>query len=198
MRKTVLYRAGVAIGTCAWLVLVGSGFRTLWLHTYTPGPQASLTSSWPAGVPRDTTRPTLIMLVHPECACSQTSVGELARLLARTATLVDVRVMFLKVGGAEDPRHSLLWHQVMSVPGVRAELDDDGGFVGSFGALVSGHTMLFDRDGALLFAGGITPARAHAGDNDGARSILAALNTGRVPLASTPVFGCLLNTRVAS
>ena len=53
----------------------------------------------------------------------------------------------------------------------------------------SGHALLFDRDGRLLFRGGITPARGHEGDNFGASAIAARL-AGRPARAEAPVFGC--------
>ena len=55
--------------------------------------------------------------------------------------------------------------------------------------MTSGHALLFDRDGHLLFSGGITPARGHEGDNFGASAIAARL-AGRPAPAETPVFGC--------
>ena len=36
-----------------------------------------------------------------------------------------------------------------------------------FGAETSGQTLLYDRDGRLLFSGGTTGSRGHDGDNAG-------------------------------
>lgn len=192
-----MYRAGAALGICAWLVVIGAGYRALWLHAYTPGPEASAVSTWPADFPRDTTRPTLIMFVHPECGCSSASLGELARVMARADAPVDVRVIFAPVAGAY-LQSNALWAQANAMPGVVVRVDVDGAMVRGFGALVSGHALLFDRDGRLIFSGGITSARGHAGDNLGEDAIIEAINNGQAPLAATPVFGCLFSERVAS
>ena len=61
-----------------------------------------------------------------------------------------------------------------------------------FGVSTSGQTLLYDNAGALLFAGGITGARAHQGDNDGRRSIVALLNRETPARTATNVFGCSL------
>ena len=47
----------------------------------------------------------------------------------------------------------------------------------------SGQTFLYDARGTLLFSGGITGARAHAGDNAGRQSLVALLN--REPAATS-------------
>lgn len=198
MNKAFIYRAGIAVGICVWLGLVGTGFRTLWLYAYTPGPAADIVRQWPDELPRDTTRPTLVMLVHPGCTCSEASVGELARIMARSTGPVDVRVIFRPVADGPDLRQSRLWRQVAELPNVTVEIDPTGEIVSRLGALVSGQALLFDRDGRLLFSGGITAARGHSGDNDGEDAIIAALNRGSAPLAATPVFGCLLQERAAS
>ena len=56
--------------------------------------------------------------------------------------------------------------------------DDDGAEARRFGAETSGQTLLYDEHGALLFSGGITGARGHAGDNAGRASLVALLNRG--------------------
>ncbi len=138
------------------------------------------------------------MLIHAECGCSNASLDELSRIMARSGVPLDVRIFFTPVDGAPDPLGGRLWHRASSLPGVALEVDASGEIVRQFGALVSGQTLLFDRDGVLLFSGGITASRGHAGDNDGATAILTALKSGRAPLQTTPVFGCLLRSQVVS
>jgi hypothetical protein len=52
--------------------------------------------------------------------------------------------------------------------------------------------MVYDAGGALLFSGGITGSRGHAGDNAGRSSIVALLNRLPGTHTSTNVFGCSL------
>jgi hypothetical protein len=58
--------------------------------------------------------------------------------------------------------------------------------------VTSGQTFLYDARGTLLFSGGITGARGHAGDNAGRASIVALLNRAGAATTSTNVFGCSL------
>jgi hypothetical protein len=72
-----------------------------------------------------------------------------------------------------------LWRSAAAIPGV-SETVDDGREARLFGAATSGQTMVYDRNGRLLFSGGITAARGHLGDNPGASAITALLE-GPVP-----------------
>lgn len=198
MIKGSIHPAAIAVAVGVWLTLIGTGFWSTWLYAYTPGPEAAVTHRWPADVPRDGSRPTLVMLLHAECACSDASLGELSRIMARTGTALDVRLIFTPLADDRSPFNGRLWAHAASLPGVALSVDAGGELVRKFGGLVSGQTLLFDRDGALLFSGGITAARGHAGDNDGADAIVKALREGRAPVPSTPVFGCLLHERVSS
>jgi hypothetical protein len=50
--------------------------------------------------------------------------------------------------------------------------------------------LLYDSHGDLLFAGGITSARGHSGDNSGREAIIQILNNQTEEHQGTPVFGC--------
>ncbi|HWI17655.1 MAG TPA: hypothetical protein VNT81_07910 [Vicinamibacterales bacterium] len=197
MRRPFSLSPAIAVALAIWLVAIGVGFAQLWRHAYTPGPPAEGAPAWPADLPRDASRPTLVMVVHPECGCSEASISELARLMARARMPFNTVILFQAIGGS-DATAGRLWSSASALPGVTAIVDHDGSRSRAFGARVSGQAFLFDRGGALLFSGGLTAARAHAGDNDGVTAVLAALHTGSAPLATTPVFGCLLNDRSAS
>lgn len=181
-----------------WIVAIGYGFSTLWRFSYTPGPAAEAAGIWPSTLPRDASQPTLVVVLHPECACSQATLGELARIVTHAAVPLRVLVLF---GDESDDRtleRGALWRSAKAIPGITAIVDRDGEQARRLGANVSGQTFLFDRDGHLIFSGGITAARGHAGDNDGAAAVLEALTNGHAPLSMTPVFGCLLRGSTAS
>jgi hypothetical protein len=188
----------VVAGVLLWLAAVGLGFAWLWQHTYTPGPAAKASSGWPSLLARNETKPTLVVVLHPQCACATASVGELARIVARAAAPFEAMVLFSAEGDTTGIVDGALWRSATSIPGVTAILDRDAIEARHFGAYVSGQTFLFDRFGHLIFSGGITAGRGHAGDNDGEAAVLAALATGVAPLATTPVFGCLLHGSVSS
>jgi len=53
-------------------------------------------------------------------------------------------------------------------------------------------TVVYDPSGRLLFRGGITSARGHAGDNAGRSAIVAAVEANDPARMATPTFGCEL------
>jgi hypothetical protein len=179
-----------------WGTVVGVGFAKLWRYTYTPGIAAAASSSWPPGasVQRAADRPTLVLIVSPGCPCSQATVRELARVVARTPARAAIRMIFdvTSSDGGMPPQESRLWKMANDIPGVVTVVDRDGSETAAFGAYVSGQAFLYDADGRLRFRGGITAARGHGGDNDGADSLVALLTGGVAPLDHTPVFGCAL------
>ena len=59
----------------------------------------------------------------------------------------------------------------------------------------SGQTILYGADGTLLFSGGITGSRGHAGDNDGRAGLVALLTRAGRGQTRTKVFGCPLVSR---
>jgi hypothetical protein len=52
--------------------------------------------------------------------------------------------------------------------------------------------VLYDSAGNLLFRGGITSARGHAGDNAGRAAVVSLLTSDEAEGRDTPVFGCPL------
>jgi hypothetical protein len=182
----------------AWTVAIAFGLRTLLAYESTPGTIGAVPGQWPSRsqIERLTNRPTLVMVVHPRCPCTRASVAELAQLMARIQGKVEAYVLFLKPrqSGAEW-EDTELRRSVAAIPNVTVLSDVDGGEARRFGAETSGHTLLFDRDGRLLFSGGITEFRGHVGDNAGVRAIESLVN-GRAPArAATSVFGCALANR---
>lgn len=76
-------------------------------------------------------------------------------------------------------------------------LDKTASEAKAFGAVSSGETYLFDRDGKLCFQGGITAARGHEGDNSGRESIEKILSGRQSARLNYPVYGCLLESKAA-
>jgi len=85
-----------------------------------------------------------------------------------------------------------LWESVANMPGVKLSVDNDGIEARRFGSSTSGHVMLYNTQGQLVFSGGITAARGHSGENDGRSAIVALLTQGQAATDETPVFGCQL------
>jgi hypothetical protein len=161
----------------------------------TPGHAAVTPEIWPseALIPLAQDRATLVMFAHPKCPCTRASVEELNRLLARSSGQITTHVFFLRPKeAAEDWTQTDLWRTAAAIPGVTVHEDLDGAQGHRFGAETSGYVALYDAKGELLFKGGITAGRGHAGDNVGASAIVSLSGGGSAALRQTPVYGCSL------
>jgi hypothetical protein len=193
--KTIL---GTALFAALWIAALSFGLKALANYEGAPGQVGSVPSSWPADakIERAPTGETLVMLAHPHCPCTRASVGELAQIMAHVQGKVRAYVLFLKPGSSEaDWENTDLRRSAAQIPGVTVLSDIDGAEARRFGAETSGHTLLFDSAGRLLFSGGITESRGHAGGNAGENAIVSLVETRRSERAKTFVFGCSLVDR---
>ncbi len=182
----------IAAAGFLWLTAVTGGLAWMTCYEYAPGVVGVIPSAFPstAGVVRVPRQFSLVMLVHPRCPCSRASIGELEKIMARCQGRVHAQVLCYKPdGAADDWAQTDLWRSAAAIPGVCVVADEAGREAARFGGEVSGQTALFDDTGRLLFHGGITSGRGHAGDNAGSDAVLALVN-GATQRASTHVFGC--------
>jgi hypothetical protein len=169
----------------------------MWDYEYSPGDPATAPDRWPAAsqLERSPDRATLVMMARPHCPCTRASVHELARLMARVQGRLTAHVLLVRPADEPDgEERSDLWRAAAGIPGVDVVRDDDGAETGRFGALTSGQVVLYDASGRLLFAGGITPARGHEGDNAGRDAVVALVTGADDAPRATPVYGCALTT----
>jgi hypothetical protein len=178
-----------------WLALIGPGLWILWSYQNTPGAPATAPRQWPA---QSRIKPiggqaTLVMLIHPQCPCTRATLDELDRLMARTHNHLSCYLVFMKPEGfSDDWVKTDLWRHALNIPGVSALFDQGGGEAKLFGAATSGQALLYGADGNLLFSGGLTASRGHAGDNAGEDAIESLVNNGSANSDNSPVFGCPL------
>jgi hypothetical protein len=181
-----------------WVATAVFGGHALLKYENAPGKVGQLPSSWPANstLQLEKDQPTLVMIAHPHCPCTRASMGELAQVMARAQGKVRAYVLFYipKVAG-HDWENTDLRRSAAQIPGVTVLSDFDGAEAQRFGAETSGHTFLFDSNGRLLFNGGITASRGHAGDNAGESSLLSLIDNHAGKLTQTLVFGCSLKNR---
>jgi hypothetical protein len=184
-----------------WVAALGYGMQVLWKYETTPGPSAAVASDWPSGsvVPRQLDKPTLLMVAHPHCPCTRASIAELAQIMAHAPEGVTATVLFVKPSGAgPDWDDTDLRRTAASIPGVSVMTDAAGAEAARLGAETSGHTLVFDRNGTLVFSGGITGTRGHAGANAGENAVLSALRQQTPERRRTSVFGCSLARRIST
>lgn len=178
-----------------WAGVVAFGLKRIWRYENTPGAASKSPSQWPSnsGIAQAPNGATLVFSAHPKCPCTRASLGELAEIMARTEGRLHAYVLFLKPEGVADGWEKTdLWESAAKIPGVTVLTDIEGREAHRFGVATSGQAILYDADGHLLFTGGITGARGHAGDNPGRSNIIALVNGTPVTAAETSVFGCPL------
>jgi hypothetical protein len=164
-------------------------------YEFAAGADAGAPKLWPAAsaIPRKTGQPTLVVLAHPRCPCTKATIQELAEIVARNGSEAQMIVAFFTPPDAHGEwTDTASWHSAAAIPGVEIFKDQSGREAQMFNATTSGRTLLYDRDGQLIFDGGITGSRGHAGDNAGRDSIVSLLS-GKIPASkTTPTYGCTI------
>jgi hypothetical protein len=188
----------LALGALLWLTGIGGGYKAMWDFQRKAGEGATAPVAWPADskLTRSAIGPTLVIFAHPRCPCTRASITELREMLgSRAGRIAKTYVLVLKPREFPDGWEKTdMWRNAASIPGVNVISDVDGVEAARLGARTSGQTLLYDRDGKLLFSGGITKLRGEAGDNMGVRRV-AALIDGETPdRATSEVFGCAIQT----
>jgi hypothetical protein len=176
-----------------WLAAVTWGSLALVRYESAAGPDRVAPTEWPGGskIARSGDAPTLVIFVHPECPCTRASLAELERILVRSSGRVRAFVVVVEETGFATEA-TPIWRAASAVQGVNVLLDPKGMEARIFQAMTSGRTLLYSAAGRLLFAGGITAARGHAGDNEGSAAVSDLLRGGKPERLTTPVFGCPL------
>lgn len=188
------HRSGL-IAAAIWLLVVAGGMGALLKYSAEPGPGGEVPKQWPQAshIVRDTTKPNLILFAHPRCPCTEATIGELEILMNDRPGKLSAQVWFIKPKGvATDWDETSLVRKASAIPGVTVHLDEEMAESLRFGAGTSGLTLLYAPDGHLLFHGGITLSRGHAGDNPGRTAIMAEVDEKASGEVHTPVFGCPL------
>lgn len=172
-----------------WVALGACGLLLLARYNAAPGREAPAPAQWPEGSDlvhaRD--RPALVVFAHPECPCTRATLAVLSEIASEDGERCDIQVVISE--DVPDPATSENADRARTIPGVRVVVDRGHAEARRFGALTSGFTVLYDRDGRLRFAGGITDARGHPGPSIG-RTQIAAVLRGRPASDAAPTFGC--------
>lgn len=184
-----------------WLIGIVIGLRSITAYHARPGRSEPLTAvtlpaeRWPADTQRLVT-----MFVHPRCPCTRASLAEFAKIAAGAPRQTRFEIMLVRpAGAAADWEQSDLVQTAAAIPDVAVHIDEEGRVAKQFGAATSGHVVVGDAGGKILFSGGITRSRGHEGESTGSRKLMAALHEKGTAIASNAVFGCpLLHGREAN
>jgi hypothetical protein len=192
LKKTIF-----SVCILAWGSTVAAGMWMLSAYEFTPGATKTAQVQWPSDskLARSTTRPTLLIFVHPQCPCSRASAAELSRTMARQAERVSVvAVVYTTAVADEHWLESATMDQLRSIPGITLIEDKNALEARRFNAITSGELLLYDRSGALRYHGGITASRSHEGANAAQDALEARIENPSLPLVSLPTFGCAIVT----
>jgi hypothetical protein len=171
------------------------GFLLLAQEEFTPEKDSLSVTPFPrnSAVRLVSNKLTLVLFAHPKCPCTRASLHALDGLLAETQNRVSVTVVFtIPDGVPSDWEQGYLWNLASRIPGLRVIRDQGGGEAHRFHAEGSGHVLLYDPSGKLLFSGGITSSRGHEDDNVGRSAIVSLILHGHSSVSQTAVFGCSL------
>jgi hypothetical protein len=197
MMRSRTVSALLVLAALVWGGTVVAAYRAIRRFETTPGEAAASRQMWPAAthVPRSAGRWSLVMLVHPHCSCSRASVEELAAIVERAPRDIDTTVVVYRPH--EMPagwERTEVYDAATRIHRAHVIVDDDGAEAAAFGGFTSGQTFLYDGEGRLRFAGGITSLRGHTGMNGGSAEVLR-IASRRAGSGGHPVFGCAIATK---
>ncbi len=178
---------------CAWVAAIGVSWYFLWRYDMTAGQIGAVPSAWPSdsSLRRHESLPTLLVFAHPRCACTRATLAELERLVGRVGTRMSATLVVIAPPGAErDWDNADLVPVLREIPWVNRVIDEGGREATRFGAMTSGHAVLYSPEGSLLFSGGLTSARGHEGASRGQEAIVNAVSRGGAADDREDVFGC--------
>lgn len=186
---------GILIAVVIWASGVLGGSFVMFSYASKPGEGAAAPTSWPmdSEIPRTPGEFTLLLFAHPNCPCTMASLEELMRALANTTSMPNCFVVFTIAPNMPSGWESSdLVSRARSFEQLSIMSDIDGVETRRFGAATSGHVLLYNRDGRLLYSGGITASRGHEGDSIGKQSVIEFLNNMHPAQDFMPVYGCPL------
>ena len=179
----------------AWLCCCAAATAWVTIYSHTPNDAGAAQPKLADGglIQLDQARPTVVMFVHPRCPCTQASVEGLARLQRKFQDRFALRVVFnVPRGMAPDWHQSTLWDSVGRLPDCERLVDMGGHITNQAGAETSGTVALYEPDGRLVFWGGVTASRGHAGDSPGSDALASYFKDKPFPV-QTDIFGCQMS-----
>ena len=204
LRSRILREFGIPnlLICLVWILGVVTGLVVISNYESRPGENPGQSNLWPstAAFTYSTEKPTVVMFVHPHCPCTRASLAEIARVHAVCRESVEFKFVMFDAG-TDEWRKSDLVETALSISENNHVWDFDGQEARRFKVKTSGHVLLYDAQGQLLFSGGVTSSRGHEGSNLGQTELIAKIksccaesrklaNVNGLEKVETPVFGC--------
>jgi len=184
-------RRGLVVLGAIWMMVTVFGLGVMWVKSTEAGKQGDVPLLLPDAAVRNNNQPRLLLFAHPKCPCTNATLEGLAWVKARAENLDTTIFFYLPDRFPEEWVHTDLWNAAQRIPGVTIVVDRGGKQARRFGAQTSGFTVLYIGS-RLVFKGGLTPARGHAGDSVGRDSIPSLITNPPNQVLETAVFGCPL------
>lgn len=188
----------VRIAGTAWGCGLGLGMLAMVRFELQAGKAGTPPSYLPSVVapPAERAAGTVIVFIHPECACSQATLTNLRDIASELPSARFV-VEFESEGKSA--------HAILSSSNYRlaadirsAEIEIDYGTKAKvFHAQTSGETFVYSPAGELLYSGGITASRGEPGSNVGLDAIVDCLRHRSPKVRHMPTFGCALTSETS-
>jgi hypothetical protein len=194
----VLHRRLIAVAAVVavvlWSAAVIAGIQRIWSYENTPGGQSSVPATWPGSslVSIDRERMTVMMFVHPLCSCTRASLIELREALDVMDRAPAVWIVLLSPRGIVKDWNEHTSAIAERIPEATIVTDLEGTAAHRFGASTSGHVVVYDHTGKLMFSGGITEGRGHVGNNAGRRDLISVVRGGD-QVHEHSIYGCGLD-----
>ena len=191
-----------------WLVMTVGTMAAFWSYEATPGEKAHVAASAPAtsSVILTPGRKSLLVFIHPKCACTKATLSELRTIWNGLTPEITPACTFILRQPAQTGnawRETDIERACREFIGTQIIDDYAGAEAQRFGVTTSGTCLLYDQEGQLLFAGGITASRGHIGPAASQEVLREQLaSSSGAPIVGNaqthsdddrcPVFGCPL------
>ena len=196
MKRRALITTSLVVAGLIWTGTVGAMYQAVRRFETTPGRGASGTTMWPvrSRIVPERNRWTLVMLIHPHCSCTRASLQELERIIEMSGPSLQTYVLVYRPSDFQEGwEKTETFEAAKRLQRAHVLVDPDGREARLFGGFTSGQTFLYDGEGALRFAGGVTSLRGHAGVNRGSMDVVDIVHA-RARQGTHPVFGCAIVT----
>ncbi len=194
---------GVAclLATAVWSVGVVAGMGYLERYDQRAGPETVVLPQEELGGELSPVRTDtdvhwqLKLFLHPHCPCSRASVAAWERLLEQlSGEAIEAEVVWVR-----PPEAAVGWEagslqeRVQQMKGVRQWTDVGGVVASHYGVKTSGCLVIINKEGRVVYRGGLTVGRGRTNTFAVAESVARAIRQcGDFP--ASPVYGCPLLT----
>jgi len=183
------------IGLVLWGGLLAFGAVLAHMSMVSAGESGVSPTVWPddSGLLREDGRTSVLVFVHPRCPCTSSTLHNLASVLrGRGDGPGGADVTIVRSGPGVRAEDRAADSVAVGPLRVRAVLDTDGAEARRFGVRTSGHVIVVDVLGRVVFSGGVTPGRGHVGACDALARFERAVLAGGGEEAPEVVLGALM------